>query len=187
MSSTTYTDFAVFTTGMSIDLNEIGLTLFDDGTDVVVVLSQSYENNVEPRQEKWHCDYIGTANGMITTYIPTMASYFDNGHARSPTIDSGYSFGKHITQLYLSAEPITLQDLSLRGIVGYSWSIEEYEKAKIGPEPIPYDYFSTKRAGYLFSDETDVVTMVKQTLMIRQAANFHVWSGRPWLANSSTF
>lgn len=187
MSSTTYTDFAVFTSGMNIDLTQIGFSLFDDGSDVVVVLSQSYENNVEPRHEKWHCDYIGTADGMLTAYIPKMASYFDSGHARSATIENGYCFGKHITQLYLAAEPIRLRDLSVRGIVGYSWSIEEYEVAKIGPEPIRYEYYSTKRVGYLFSDETDVETMVNQSLMIRKKANFHVWSGRPWLANTSTF
>tara|TARA_R110001592_G_scaffold316364_1_gene592816 strand:- start:51777 stop:52343 length:567 start_codon:yes stop_codon:yes gene_type:complete len=187
MSSTIYKEFAVFTTGINNDINGIGVNLFDEGTEIVMVLSASYENNVDATHAKWHCDYIGTASDMLSDYVPKMVRYFDTSHARAAFLKNGEAFSRHISKLYMAADPVTLNELSQRGIMGYSWSIEEYEHANIGQEPIEYEYFSTKRAGFLLGSEEDLEIMIKQSLMIRLKAKNHVWAGRPWLAVSNGF
>ncbi|POP51548.1 hypothetical protein [Zhongshania marina] len=187
MSSNTYTDFLVFTTGIRSEVNTQPIDLFSNGTEVVIVISQSHANNVDTSQETWSCDYIGPVSTMISDYVPKMAYFFDDGLARSNTIPNGTEFSKLMSKLYMVADPITLQDLASRGVRGYSWSIEEYQQAPVGADPIEYDYFSTKRMGYVFGGEEDVINMIQQSLIIRQKANNHVWAGRPWLAVSGDF
>jgi hypothetical protein len=187
MSSNTYTDFLVFTTGIRSEVNTQPIDLFSNGTEVVIVISQSHANNVDTSQEIWSCDYIGPVSSMFSDYVPKMAYFFDDGLARSTTINNGENFAKLMSKLYMVADPITLQDLASRGIRGYSWSIEEYQQVPIGPQPIEYEYFSTKRVGFLFGSEQDVINMIQQSLIIRERAGNHVWAGRPWLAVSEIF
>lgn len=187
MSSTIYSNFAVYSTGMRDDFTTgHDIDLFSEGSEIIIVLAERIDTNVEG-SPKWQCDYIGTASQFSSEYIPRMAALFDDDAARSPLFKNGAQFTKRLLRMFYDADPIHLQDFYQKGIRGYSWDSDEYVSVHTESEPVWYNYFSTKRAGFLLGSDQDIELMIQQALMVRRVANYHVWSGRPWLASTPTF
>lgn len=187
MSSTIYSDFAIYSTGISDEVSASDeINLFDEGSEVVVVLAQRIDSNVDG-DPKWNCDFIGTASQFFKEYVPRMATLFDDGSARSRQFKRGSQFSKAMFRMFYDADPVRLQDFYQKGVRGYSWDKDEYGQEMIGPEPIWYNYYSTTRAGFLLASDQDIEVMIRQALLVRSAANNHVWAGRPWLASTAIF
>lgn len=188
MSSNTYKQYSVFTAEVSgVQQSDTADDLFGHGSTVIIVMAQSYANNVYPRMPSWKIEFIGPVSEFKQNYVEKTAYYFDDGLNQSPLAKNGNGFRKLMDKLYAQAKPITAADLNAREFEAYSWDKSDFEHITDKARKTPVKWYGRSYYADLIQDDEDALRMVAEALEVKHGypeseGDYRIdktWLGRP--------